>query len=72
MKHPLSETIANLEWLQEQDLPEEVWEFYRPSIDRLNILIGTLKSVNILQEYGLWDSLWKRYMEKYDEETENE
>lgn len=39
MKHPFSKTIANLKWLEEQDLPSEIWEMIIPKVDELNATI---------------------------------
>lgn len=39
MKHPLTKTIENLEWLQNQDLIDEMWESLVPLLDKLNIRI---------------------------------
>lgn len=43
MKHPFSQTIASLKWLEEQDFPSEVWEIIIPKVDELNMTIEKLK-----------------------------
>lgn len=44
MKHPFSETIANLKWLEQQDFPSEIWEkHFIPLVDKLNITIDKFK-----------------------------
>ena len=43
MKHPFSQTIANLKWLEEQDLPSEIWEMIIPKVDELNMTIEMFK-----------------------------
>jgi hypothetical protein len=53
MTHKFDETITNLRWLEQQDLPVEIWEtHYLPIVDKLNILIGTLRSYILLKEEG--------------------
>lgn len=65
MTHKFDETINNLKWLEQQDLPVEIWEtHYLPIVDRLNILIGTLRSYILLQEEGYdVNKLIKEYLE---------
>lgn len=65
MTHQFDETINNLKWLEQQDLPVEIWEkHYLPIIDRLNILIGTLRSYIFLCEEGYdINKLIKEYLE---------
>lgn len=43
MKHPFNQTIENLKWLEEQDLPSEIWEMIIPKVDELNITIDMCK-----------------------------
>ena len=43
MKHPFSQTIANLNWLEEQDFPSEIWEMIIPKVDELNMTIEMFK-----------------------------
>ena len=43
MKHPFSQTIENLKWLEEQDLPLEIWEMIIPKVDELNMTIDMFK-----------------------------
>ena len=43
MKHPFSQTIANLKWLEEQDFPSEIWEMIIPKVDELNMTIEMFK-----------------------------
>ena len=43
MKHPFSQTITNLKWLEEQDFPSEVWEIIIPKVDELNMTIEKFK-----------------------------
>lgn len=64
MKHPFDETINNLKWLEQQDLPVEIWEkHYLPIVDRLNILIGKLRSYIFLKEEGYdIDKLIEKYL----------
>lgn len=50
MKHPFSETIANLKWLEEQDLPSEIWEMIIPKVDELNITIDKFKFMTLESE----------------------
>lgn len=38
-----SQTIANLKWLEEQDLPSEIWEMIIPKVDELNMTIDKFK-----------------------------
>ena len=65
MTHKFDETITNLRWLEQQDLPVEIWEtHYLPIVDRLNILIGTLRSYIFLKKEGYdIDKLIKEYLE---------
>ena len=43
MKHPFSQTMANLKWLEEQDFPSEIWEIIIPKVDELNMTIDNFK-----------------------------
>ena len=43
MKHPFSQTIANLKWLEEQDLPSEIWKMIISKVDELNMTIDMFK-----------------------------
>ena len=43
MKHPFSQTIENLKWLEEQDLPSDILEIIIPKVDELNITIEMFK-----------------------------
>ena len=65
MTHQFDETINNLKWLEQQDLPVEIWEkHYLPIVDRLNILIETLRSYILLSEEGYnVNKLIKEYLE---------
>lgn len=65
MTHKFDETITNLRWLEQQDLPVEIWKtHYLPIVDRLNILIETLRSYIFLKEEGYdIDKLIKEYLE---------
>lgn len=50
MKHPFSQTIANLKWLEEQDLPAEIWEMIIPKVDELNMTIDKFKFIILESE----------------------
>ena len=50
MKHPFNQTIANLKWLEEQDLPSEIWEIIIPKVDELNIMIEKFKIMTLESE----------------------
>ena len=43
MKHPFNQTIANLKWLEEQDLPSDILEIIIPKVDELNMTIEMFK-----------------------------
>ena len=44
MKHPFSETIENLQWLEEQSFPLEIWEkHFIPLVDKLNTTISIFR-----------------------------
>ena len=53
MKHPFSQTIANLKWLEEQDFPSEIWEMIIPKVDELNANIEKFK-------FMTWESEGKK------------
>ena len=51
MKHQFSQTIANLKWLEEQDLPLEIWEKHIiPKVDDLNLTIDKFKFMILATE----------------------
>ena len=56
MKHPFSQTISNLKWLEEQDFPSEIWEMIIPKVDELNIMIDKFKIMTWQSEVKANDS----------------
>ena len=47
MKHPFNQTITNLKWLEEQNLPSEIWEIIIPKVDELNMIIEKFKIMTL-------------------------
>ena len=66
MKHPFSQTIANLKWLEEQDFPLEIWEMITPKVDELNMSIEKFKIMSSSRK-----DCWAKNKDLYDDKFLN-